>query len=85
MATMLLNKMELEELRNDNRWVVIHPLDDAPETKVDTAALGPMKMTRSVKLSLHEPAGVSDSDAPAGVLPRLLPGRFLRPAHVTRL
>ena len=52
MATMLLNKMELEELRNDNRWVVIHPLDDAPETKVDTAALGPMKMTRSVKLSL---------------------------------
>lgn len=52
MATMLLNKMELEELRNDNRWVVIHPLDDAPEAKVDTAALGPMKMTRSVKLSL---------------------------------
>jgi hypothetical protein len=52
MATMLLNKMELEELRNDNRWVVIHPLDDAPETKVDTAALGPMKMTLSVKLSL---------------------------------
>lgn len=52
MATMLLNKMELEELRNDNRWVVIHPLDDAPETKVDTSALGPMKMTRTVKLSL---------------------------------
>ena len=52
MATMLLNKMELEELRNDHRWVVIHPLDDAPETKVDTAALGPMKLTRSVRLSL---------------------------------
>ena len=52
MASVLLNKMELEELRNDNRWVVIHPLDDAPETKVDTAALGPMKMTRSVRLSL---------------------------------
>ena len=52
MASMLLNKMEIEELRNDNRWVVIHPLDDAPEAKVDTAALGPMKMTRSVKLSL---------------------------------
>ena len=52
MATMLLNKMEIEELRGDNRWVVIHPLDDAPETKVDTSALGPMKMTRSVKLSL---------------------------------
>ena len=52
MATMLLNKMELEELRNDNRWVVIHPLDDAPETKVDTAALVPMKLTLSVRLSL---------------------------------
>jgi hypothetical protein len=52
MSTMLLNKMELDELRNDNRWVVIHPLDDAPETKVDTLALGRMKMTRSVKLSL---------------------------------
>ena len=52
MATMLLNKMELEELRNDHRWVVINPLDDAPETKVDTAALGPMKLTLSVRLSL---------------------------------
>ncbi len=52
MATMLLNKVELQELRDDNRWVVIHPLDDAPETKVNTAALGPMKMTLSVKLSL---------------------------------
>lgn len=52
MATMLLNKVELQELRDDNRWVVIHPLDDAPEAKVDTAALGPMKMTLSVKLSL---------------------------------
>ena len=52
MASVLLNKMEIEELKNDNRWVVIHPLDDAPETKVDTAALGPMKMTRSVRLSL---------------------------------
>ena len=52
MATMLLYKMELEELRNDHRWVVIHPLDDAPETKVDTAALGPMKLTLSVRLSL---------------------------------
>ena len=53
MATMLLNKLELEELKNDdNRWVVIHPLDDAPEQKVDTSALGRMKMTRSVRLSL---------------------------------
>jgi hypothetical protein len=31
---------------------VIHPLDDAPETKVDIASLGPMPMTTSVRLSL---------------------------------
>ena len=35
-----------------NRFLVIHPLDDAPERKVDTEALGPMPMTRSVRYSL---------------------------------
>lgn len=34
-------------------FVVIHPLDDAPETKVDLANLGPMPMTTSVRLSLY--------------------------------
>ncbi len=33
-------------------FVVIHPLDDVREEKVDTAALGPMPMTTSVRLSL---------------------------------
>jgi len=37
--------------KND-RYVVIHPLDDVLETKVDTEALGPMPMTRSVRFSL---------------------------------
>jgi hypothetical protein len=37
--------------RND-RYVVVHPLDDVLETKVDTEALGPMPMTRSVRYSL---------------------------------
>lgn len=36
----------------NNTFLVVHPLDDAPEVKVDTEALGPMSMTRSVKLSL---------------------------------
>ena len=36
----------------ENHYVVIHPLDDVPEVKVDTANLGPMPMTTSVKLSL---------------------------------
>ena len=52
MATMLVNKMELDEMETDRRWVVIHPLDDAPEAKVDTSALGPMRMTPSVRISL---------------------------------
>ncbi|HTP34860.1 MAG TPA: hypothetical protein VMJ75_21935 [Candidatus Acidoferrales bacterium] len=36
----------------DTRFVVIHPLDDAPEEKVDIGALGPMPMTTSVRISL---------------------------------
>ena len=31
---------------------VVHPLDDQPEQKVDTEHLGPMRMTRTVRLSL---------------------------------
>jgi hypothetical protein len=37
---------------SEKRYVVVHPLDDRPEEKVDTETLGPMAMTRSVKLSL---------------------------------
>lgn len=49
MAT-IMNPLELNEL--DNRFVVIHPLDDVPEEKVDTESLGPMPMTTSVRISL---------------------------------
>ena len=35
-----------------NRFVVIHPLDDRPEQKVDMENLGPMPLTASVRLSL---------------------------------
>jgi len=45
MATMT-NPMELKN------WVVVHPLDDVPEEKVDIENLGPMPMTPSVRLSL---------------------------------
>jgi hypothetical protein len=34
------------------RYLVVHPLDDVPEQKVDTESLGPMPMTASVKWSL---------------------------------
>jgi hypothetical protein len=50
MATMT-NPMETNEFQN--HFVVIHPLDDVPETKVDTESLGPMPMTTSVRLSLY--------------------------------
>ena len=49
MAT-AMNSLQMEKL--ENRFVVIHPLDDVPEEKVDTESLGPMRMTWSVRISL---------------------------------
>jgi len=51
MAKMLNPIEEIEEVVT-NRFVVIHPLDDLPEQKVDTDRLGPMPMTTSVRVSL---------------------------------
>jgi hypothetical protein len=51
MATMT-NPIEIEITESRNHFVVVHPLDDVREEKVDTAALGPMPMTASVRLSL---------------------------------
>ncbi len=50
----MLNFLKMTEINDvpENHFVVVHPLDDAPERKVDTATLGPMRMTPSVKLSL---------------------------------
>ena len=36
----------------ENHFVVVHPLDDVPEQKVNSSGLGTMPMTISVKLSL---------------------------------
>ena len=49
MAT-LTNPIETKEFTG--HFVVIHPLDDVPEEKVDTESLGPMAMTTSVRISL---------------------------------
>ena len=35
-----------------NHYVVIHPLNDVSEEKIDTLNLGPMPMTTTVKISL---------------------------------
>ena len=45
-------RLTLAEEVPENHYLVIHPLDDQPETKIDTANLGPMPMTASVKYSL---------------------------------
>jgi hypothetical protein len=37
---------------SEDQFVVIHPLDDVREEKVDTASLGRMSMTISAKVSL---------------------------------
>jgi hypothetical protein len=34
-------------------FVVVHPLDDVPEEKFETEHLGPMRMTRTVKVCLY--------------------------------
>ena len=47
----LLRPIEITEIPKDH-FVVVHPLDDSPEQKVDTTSLGAMPMTASVKLSL---------------------------------
>jgi hypothetical protein len=43
---------ETKMTTKNDRYLVVHPLDDVFETKVDTEALGPMPMTRSVRFSL---------------------------------
>jgi hypothetical protein len=47
-ATMDIDLSQMPE----GRYIVVHPLDDRPEEKVDTSILGPMPMTTTVKLSL---------------------------------
>ena len=49
MATMT-NPIDMQEVAN--HFVVVHPLDDVREEKVDTENLGPMAMTASVRISL---------------------------------
>jgi hypothetical protein len=48
-ATTERNEMELEE---SVLFTIVHPLDDAPEQKVDTEHLGPMQMTKTVRICL---------------------------------
>jgi hypothetical protein len=44
------NPIGFDETRN--HYIVVHPLDDTPEAKIDIGNLGPMPMTASVSYSL---------------------------------
>lgn len=44
--------MTLENEIDEREFLVIHPLDDVQEQKVETKHLGPMKMTPAVRISL---------------------------------
>ena len=45
---------EFDEMTQEERrfYAVVHPLDDEAEEKVDTDHLGPMKMTKTVRICL---------------------------------
>ena len=45
---------EFDEMAQEERqfFSILHPLDDEPEEKVDTEHLGPMRMTRTVRICL---------------------------------
>ena len=47
----LLRPVEIAAVPEDY-FLVVHPLDDVLEEKLDTSTLGPMPMTASVRLSL---------------------------------
>jgi len=44
--------MLLENATNERDLMVVHPLDDVEEQKIETAHLGPMRMTTTVRVSL---------------------------------
>jgi hypothetical protein len=44
--------MILENKIDERDFLVVHPLDDAPEQKIETGHLGPMKLTPAMRISL---------------------------------
>lgn len=51
-VNMVLENTLLEDTLDERDYLVIHPLDDVQEQKVETRHLGPMRMTPAVRLSL---------------------------------
>jgi hypothetical protein len=53
MATQMAELEEKMQQAERPTFVVVHPLDDVQEPKVETEHLGPMQMTRTVKICLY--------------------------------
>lgn len=47
-----MNQLRHELSETPQRFLVVHPLDDQPEQKVDVNQLGPMRITGPVRISL---------------------------------
>ncbi len=47
--------IEFDETKTEERacFTILHPLDETPEEKVDTEHLGPMRMTKTVRVCLY--------------------------------
>jgi len=50
--TAITERKEMELGDGSGFFTVVHPLDDAPEVKVDTEHLGPVQMTKTVRICL---------------------------------
>jgi len=44
--------MIIENTMDEREFIVIHPLDDVHEQKIETENLGPMRITPAVRISL---------------------------------
>lgn len=47
-----MNRLRQDSPETPQQFLVVHPLDDQPEQKIDVNQLGPMRMTGPVRLSL---------------------------------
>ena len=47
--------MILENTVDERDLLIVHPLDDVPEQKVETRHLGPMRLTPAARISLLVP------------------------------
>jgi hypothetical protein len=71
--------MVLENTTDKRELLVIHPLDDVPEQKIETKHLGPMRMTPAVRTDITVgTARLARAHDVARAVPRTGSGRSVR-------